>query len=99
MAKKKRSYKRKAARESDLVIEQTPKVANPEKMERPQDWPPPPEPVLQTTEAQPQNTMMRYGRNPKCPRCNAYPLVCMMRRPGYKKYRCRACEYQFEVFE
>jgi formate dehydrogenase maturation protein FdhE len=40
--------------------------------------------------------MMRYRRNPSCPECDAHPVVCMMRRPNYRSFRCRTCGYRWE---
>lgn len=57
------------------------------------------ETVLETTEAQLEDRVMRHQRNPVCPSCGTHPVICMMRRPGYKKFRCRACGHQWEVFE
>jgi len=52
--------------------------------------------ALKTTQAHTPDRMIRYSRNPGCPECGAHPVVCMMRRPGYRKFRCRVCGYVFE---
>lgn len=59
------------------------------------------EAILQTTEAHPQDRMMRYGRNPICPKCKSPSVICLMGRTRYKKYRCRIreCRHVWEVFE
>ena len=76
------------------------KTPEPLVVEQPAERPLETESILQTTEAQPENRMMRYGRNPVCPKCDAHPVICMMRRPKYMKFRCRVCGYgPWEVFE
>jgi len=52
--------------------------------------------ALKTTQAHTSDRMIRYSRNPGCPECGIHPVVCMMRRPGYRKFRCRSCGYVFE---
>lgn len=54
-------------------------------------------PEIQTTMAAPDDRMVRYRRNPPCPKCGAHPVVCMMRRPGHKVFRCRECGYRWEI--
>ena len=41
--------------------------------------------------------MMRHNFIPSCPECDAFPVVCLMKKPGYAAYRCRACSHQWEV--
>lgn len=40
--------------------------------------------------------MMRYRQMGKCPKCDAHPIVCLMLRPDYASFRCRACEHIWE---
>jgi len=47
--------------------------------------------------AQYNDRMLRYRRNAPCPECQAHPVVCMMRRPGYSKFRCRQCGHVWEI--
>jgi len=102
MAEAKRKTKlrkrRKAVKEVEPVIEvqETVDEAPPDRIP---ETPLQPEATLETTEAQPQDRMMRYGRNPRCPKCDAHPVICMVRRPRYKKFRCRVCGHRWEVFE
>ena len=56
-----------------------------------------PIPELQNTVINGHDRMARYQRHPPCPKCDAKPSVCMMRRPGYASYRCRQCGYRWEV--
>ena len=41
--------------------------------------------------------MMKYKKNPPCPKCGAHPSVCMMRLPKFAAFRCRQCGYRWEV--
>jgi transcription elongation factor Elf1 len=59
----------------------------------------PPAPVLETTLAEPDDRMMRYQRNPRCPACDAHPVVCTMRRRQYTAFRCRQCGFRFSTGE
>ena len=57
-------------------------------------------PELQTTQAEPQNTQVRYsasGRNPHCPKCDSFPCVCTYRGATEAAFRCRECEHRFLV--
>lgn len=56
-----------------------------------------PDPVVQTTAVQPQDRMLRFRRNPPCPKCDAHPVVCTQRRGDYAAFRCRQCGHRFEV--
>jgi len=54
--------------------------------------------MLENTMAANRNDrMMRYRKNPPCPKCGAHPTVCMMRRPGYELRRCRQCGHRWEI--
>lgn len=55
--------------------------------------------TLSTTMLQPDDRMMRYRKNPPCPKCGAQPTVCMMRRKGYELRRCRQCGHRWEIKE
>ena len=52
---------------------------------------------ITTTQAETTNRMAVYRKRPPCPTCQSFPVVCMMRRPGYEKYRCRVCGARWEV--
>ena len=41
--------------------------------------------------------MARHQRSPACPKCDARPVVCMMRRPKFAAFRCRQCGHRWEV--
>lgn len=41
--------------------------------------------------------MLRYKRNPRCPECDAHPVICTIRRISYKAFRCRICGHRWEV--
>ena len=43
--------------------------------------------------------MMRYRQTGTCPKegCRARPVVCLMLRPGYAKFRCRVCGHIWEI--
>jgi|GEM_PF-7038248 len=41
--------------------------------------------------------MMRYRRAAWCPDCRARPVVCMMSRKDYSKFRCRQCGLVWEI--
>jgi len=43
------------------------------------------------------NRSMRYKRNPRCPNCDAYPVICRIRRPGYALFQCRQCGHRWEI--
>ncbi|MCK9265206.1 MAG: hypothetical protein M0R18_15590 [Deltaproteobacteria bacterium] len=34
-----------------------------------------------------------------CPECDAFPVVCTYRKPGYSAYRCRVCGNRWEEGE
>lgn len=65
---------------------------------RPNGDPPPSDPGLSTTMADPKDRMLRY-RGPVCPRCGSKPVVCEMKRGAYARYRCRVreCRHRWEV--
>ena len=52
---------------------------------------------LDNTMANGRDRMARYQRHPPCPKCDAHPSVCTMRRPRYAAFRCRQCGYRWEV--
>ena len=41
--------------------------------------------------------MKRYMKQEACPECKAFPVVCVMKRPGYTKFRCRECGHRWET--
>jgi hypothetical protein len=41
--------------------------------------------------------MKTYTMVNACPKCKAFPVVCMMKREGYTKLRCRECGHRWEV--
>jgi|AMWB02.1.fsa_nt_gi transposase-like protein len=41
--------------------------------------------------------MMRHNFIPSCPECDAFPVICLMKKSGYAAYRCRSCSHQWEV--
>lgn len=53
--------------------------------------------ALSTTMAEPEDRMMRYRRNPRCPACDAHPVVCTQRRGAWAQFRCRECGHRWEV--
>lgn len=52
---------------------------------------------IQTTTLEPDNRVLRYRMNPRCPSCDAHPTVCMTRRKNYGLFKCRACGHRFEI--
>jgi len=56
-----------------------------------------PIPELQNTIINGHDRMARYQRHPPCPKCDARPSVCMMRRGKFAAYRCRQCGHRWEV--
>jgi hypothetical protein len=52
---------------------------------------------IQTTTLTPEDRVLRYRMNPRCPECSAHPTVCMIRRKNYGFFRCRICGHKFEV--
>ena len=42
-----------------------------------------------------QDRMMTYGRT-LCPHCNSDRIQCLQNHPGFKAFRCMACEYVWE---
>lgn len=52
---------------------------------------------LNNTMANGRDRMARHRRSPACPKCDARPVVCMMRRPKFAAFRCRQCGYRWEV--
>lgn len=42
------------------------------------------------------NDRMLPTLRPHCPECDAFPVVCTHKRPGYSAYRCRECGYSWE---
>lgn len=57
-------------------------------------------PALDTTiiDEGSQDRMLRYKRNPRCPECDAHPVICTIRRISYKAFRCRMCGHRWEVY-
>lgn len=47
------------------------------------------------------NRMMGYGRfrRPPCPVCDAFPVVCSMKRNDFAVYRCRVCGHRWTTGE
>ena len=43
-----------------------------------------------------EDRMMRYRQLGSCPKCGARPIVCLMLRPDYAKFHCRACDHIWE---
>ena len=39
--------------------------------------------------------MMRYGKNPPCPRCGAHPVVRVTRSANCANFRCRQCGHRW----
>ena len=57
-----------------------------------------PSPQLETTMIEGgTDRMLRYKRNPRCPVCDAHPVICTIRRISYKAFRCRMCGHRWEV--
>ena len=57
-----------------------------------------PSPQLETTMLEGgMDRMLRYKRNPRCPKCDAHPVICTIRRISYMAFRCRICGHRWEV--
>ena len=57
-----------------------------------------PSPQLETTILEGgTDRMLRYKRNPRCPECDAHPVICTIRRISYKAFRCRMCGHRWEI--
>ena len=54
-------------------------------------------PEIQTAVLTPEDRVLRYRTNPRCPSCDAHPTVCMIRRKNYGFFKCRTCGHRFEV--
>jgi tRNA(Ile2) C34 agmatinyltransferase TiaS len=39
---------------------------------------------------------MLHRSRPSCPECDAFPVVCTMKRPGCTAYRCRTCGHRWQ---
>ena len=52
---------------------------------------------VQTTTLEPDNRVLRYRMNPRCPSCDTHPTVCMLRRKNYGLFKCRDCGHRFEI--
>ena len=52
--------------------------------------------MLETPAPDLDDRMMRYRQIGRCPECGARPVVCLMLRPPYAKFRCRVCEHVWE---
>ena len=58
-----------------------------------------PTPQLETTIIENgTDRMLRYRRNPQCPKCGAHPVICTIRRISYRAFRCRMCGHRWEFF-
>ena len=75
-------------------IKRVPKQTKPEETEQIQT------PQLETTMIDSgEDRMLRYRRNPQCPKCGAHPVICTIRRISYRAFRCRICGHRWEVFD
>ena len=41
--------------------------------------------------------MLRYSRQPACPKCDARPAKCLIARGKYSLWNCRQCGYRWEI--
>jgi len=97
--KRPRKQTKKAHKQSEITKKEAFQSENqPERMTISGEVKVDPSPQLETTmlEGGP-DRMLRYKNSPRCPACDAHPVICMISRISYKAFRCRICGHRWEV--
>ena len=97
--KRPRKQVKKAHKQKKIVKNEALQPENqPERMPVSSEEEATPSPQLETTMIDSgEDRMLRYKRNPRCPICDAHPVICTIRRISYKAFCCRMCGHRWEV--